>query len=237
MIKAVDFDVGHTLIKYDNPLNLSSLYRPALEQVISNCNLKYSDKKIETAVTILSKYNTRVNPREVEISSDMIFGEIFNSWCIDDKTLLNRAKTLFFTFLQSNAVPYIEVEPVLSKLKSNNIKTCVFTNVAYGMDNIFSLKDIDVISQYIDVALTSVDAGYRKPNSAGFKMLLSIFDIQPYEMLFVGDEDVDVIGANQLGIGSVLINRSNKELYYRQKYTINSLDGIIDIIKINSHSL
>jgi putative hydrolase of the HAD superfamily len=230
MIKAVGFDVGHTLIKYDNPLNLSSLYCPALEQVISNCNLKYSNKKIETAVSILTKYNTRVNPRDIEISSDVIFGEIFDSWCVD-KTLISKAKASFFTFLQSSAVPFIEVEPVLSKLKSINIKTGVFTNVAYGMDNIFSLKDIDVISQYIDVTLTSVDVGFRKPNSAGFKMLLSIFGIQPYEMLFVGDEDVDIIGANQLGIGSVLINRSNRELNYGQKYTINSLNGIMEIIQ------
>jgi putative hydrolase of the HAD superfamily len=230
MIKAIGFDIGHTLIKYDNPLNLSSLYRPALEHVISKCNIKYSDEKIETAVSILTKYNTRVNPREIEISSDVIFGEIFDSWFVD-LTFLNKAKSSFFSFLQSSAAPFIEVEPVLSKLKSINIQIGVFTNVAYGMDNHFSLKDIDAISQYIDIALTSVDVGFRKPNSAGFKMLLTTFDIQPFEMLFVGDEEVDIIGANNLGIGSVLINRSSKELDYGQIYTINSLNGIMDILQ------
>lgn len=175
------------------------------------------------------KYNTRVNPREIEISSDVIFSEIFDSW-FADISLINKAKTSFFSFLLSSAVPFIEVEPVLLKLKSINIKIGVFTNVAYGMDNHFSLKDIDSISQYIDVALTSLDVGFRKPNSAGFKMLLTTFGVQPFEMLFVGDEAVDIIGANQLGIGSVLINQSNKELDYGQKYTINSLNGIMDIL-------
>jgi putative hydrolase of the HAD superfamily len=229
MIKAIGFDIGHTLIKYDNPLDLSSLYRPVIEQVISNCNIEYSDEKIETAVTILTKYNTRVNPREIEISSDVIFGEILDSWDIDFCNL-NKAKESFFSLIQSSAVPFIGVESVLNKLKSININIGVFTNVAYGMDNQFSLKDIDAISQYIDIALTSVDVGFRKPNSVGFEMLLASFGIQPFEMLFVGDEEADIIGANNLGIGSVLINRSDKFKNYGQKYTINSLNGIMDIL-------
>lgn len=229
MIKAIGFDIGHTLIKYDNPLNLSLLYRPAIDQVINNCNIKYSDENIETAISILTKYNTRVNPREIEISSDVIFREIINSWH-EDLNHLNKAKESFFTFLQSNAAPFIEVEQVLLKLKSMNIRIGVLTNVAYGMDNRYSLKDINAISQYIDITLTSVDVGYRKPNNAGFKMLLESFNIEPFEMLFVGDEEADIIGANNLGIGSVLINRCNKELNYGQKYTINSLSGIMDIL-------
>ena len=229
MIKAIGFDVGHTLIKYDNPLNLSLLYRPAIDQVINNCNIKYSDENIETAISILTKYNTRVNPREIEISSDVIFLEIINSWH-EDLNHLNKAKESFFTFLQSSAAPFIEVEQVLSKLKSMNIRIGVLTNVAYGMDNQYSLKDIATISKYIDITLTSVDVGYRKPNNAGFKMLLESFSVKPFEMLFVGDEEADIIGANNLGIGSVLINRSNKELNYGQKYTINSLSGIMDIL-------
>jgi putative hydrolase of the HAD superfamily len=94
------------------------------------------------------------------------------------------------------------------------------------------LKDIDTISQYIDIVLTSVDVGFRKPNSAGFKMLLTAFNVQPFEMLYVGDEEIDVIGANRLDIVSVLINRNNRELNFGQKYTVNSLNKIMDILQI-----
>jgi putative hydrolase of the HAD superfamily len=102
--------------------------------------------------------------------------------------------------------------------------------------NQFLKKHIDQIRivdlENIDIVLTSVDVGFRKPNSAGFKMLLTAFNVQPFEMLNVGDEEIDVIGANRLDIVSVLINRNNRELNFGQKYTVNSLNKIMDILQI-----
>lgn len=147
---------------------------------------------------------------------------------------LNTAKKAFYSFFQADAVPFVEVNSVLAKLKASNYKIGVLTDVAYGMDNKFSLKDIDSISKYIDVALTSVDVGFRKPNSHGFEMLLSAFHINPSEMVYVGDEEKDIIGANKLNICSMLINRSGKKLNYGQDYTLNSLDEILKILKSTS---
>lgn len=101
------------------------------------------------------------------------------------------------------------------------------------MDNKFSLKDIGPISKYVDIALTSVDVGFRKPNHHGFQMLLNSFNIKPSEMVYVGDEKKDIVGANKLNICSMLINRSDKMLDYGQDYTLNSLNEIIEILKNN----
>lgn len=54
----------------------------------------------------------------------------------------------------SDAVPFIEVESVLAKLKASNYKIGVLTDVAYGMDNKFSLNDIASISKRLHFKFT-----------------------------------------------------------------------------------
>ena len=230
MIKAIGFDVGHTLIKYNNPLNWSSLYEVALQNVMLKCNISISKVKIHEAINILNKYNTRINYRETEVTSDIIFGEITELWQFDIR-LLDNVKESFYQFFQNEAVPYEDVAKTLEKLKDMNIKIGILTDVAYGMDNRYSLSDIKTISQYIDVAITSVDVGFRKPNEKGFLKLMKELNTQENEMLYVGDEEKDIVGSNHLGITSVLINRGNKEFNYGQVYSINTLETLIDIIK------
>lgn len=229
-IKAVGFDIGQTIIQYNKPLNWKSLYRPALEQVLLKCGIPITEDKILKGIEILSKYNTRINHREYEVSSDIIFTNILSSWNVD-RTVIDNAKNAFYLFFQQEAHPFEYVEELLKQLKLKGIKICILTDVAYGMDNKYSLNDIKSISQYIDIALTSVDVGYRKPNEKGFKLLLDRLNINSEEMIFVGDEEKDMIGANNTGIYSVLINRDDMVKDYSQNYTINNLLEILDIIR------
>lgn len=108
---------------------------------------------------------------------------------------------------------------------------CVYTDVAYGMDDKFSLKDIEKISDYIDLKLTSRNVGYRKPHGKAFKIMLEKFNCKPQEMIFVGDEKKDIQGAQNVGIQTVLINRNKEEKEFNQDYTVTNLLEIIDIIK------
>ena len=110
----------------------------------------------------------------------------------------NPYKTGFYSFFQAEAVPYPNAGDTLLALRQAGIKIGVLTDVAYGMDNKFSLRDIAVLSGFIDVTLTSVDVGYRKPNSAGFQKLMTALQVSPDEMMYVGDEQKDIFGANQL---------------------------------------
>jgi putative hydrolase of the HAD superfamily len=49
-------------------------------------------------------------------------------------------------------------------------------------------------------------------------------------MVYIGDEEKDIVGANKLGIPSILVNRSNDIKAFGQKHTINSLSDIVGII-------
>lgn len=228
-IKAVSFDIGQTLIKYNTPLNWKSLYAPALRYVSENCRLDISEEHIRQASGILQKYNTRENPRETEVTSDIIFKEILDIWNqpID---ILNAAKEAFYNFFQADAVCFDDTEETLKCLHVRGIKIGALTDVAYGMDNIFSLRDIYPIRNYFDFIFTSVDIGYRKPNKAGFAKLLQAFETHPTQMMYVGDEKKDIVGANSIGIISVLINRTDKPLNYGQRFTIRNLSDMCALL-------
>ena len=229
-IKAIGFDVGHTLIKYNNPLNWQGLYRSGLEHAAAAADITLTEEMILAATDILLKYNTRVNYREWETTSDCIFNEILKRWGI--QTDLYAIKFGFYSFFKADAEPYSETIDTMGKLKQHGIKIGILTDVAYGMDNEFSLEDISVLSDYIDIALTSVDVGYRKPNSAGYVKLLESLEIYPNEMIFIGDEEKDIIGAKKLGMVSALINRSKEIKDFGQDYTLESLSDIFSVLDL-----
>ena len=156
-IKAIGFDVGHTLIKYNNPLNWQGLYRSGLEHAAATADITLSEDMIFAAIDVLLKYNTRVNYREWETTSDCIFNEILKKWGL--QTDLYTIKSGFYSFFKADAEPYPETIDTMEKLKQNGIKIGILTDVAYGMDNVFSLEDISTLSDFIDIAITSVNKG------------------------------------------------------------------------------
>jgi len=228
-IKAIGFDIGHTLINYSTPLSWKTLYPDALRKIMRDCHITENKSNIDAAASVLSKYNTRENYREYEVSSDIIFKEIFDVWGQDYNKLAD-AKKSFYSFFQQDADYFDDTVETLNSLSSTHISMGFLTDVAYGMDNIYSLRDITEIKKYFDTGFTSVDVGYRKPNAKGFNMLLESFNIAPSQMMYVGDEKKDIIGANNVGVMSVLINRSNDDVDWGQKYTIRSLSDILKII-------
>ena len=59
-MEAIDFDICQTLAYYPFPPSWVDSYRPAFEHIVAT----------------LSKYNSRINPREIDVPSDVIFEEI-----------------------------------------------------------------------------------------------------------------------------------------------------------------
>jgi putative hydrolase of the HAD superfamily len=187
-------------------------------------------EKLQAGEIILRKYNTRINEREYEVTSDIIFVELFQAWGITGLSLLKPAKDAFYSFFIRKSGLYPETESVLTELKSKNIKLGVLSNTAYGADKEYLLAGTPGLMQYFDVVLTSTEVGFRKPHTKGFLQLIGELKVNAVDCLFVGDEPVDVIGANRVGMISVLINRSNEKRDYGQKYTVNSLTDILKLV-------
>lgn len=229
MIKAVIFDIGETLVRYNKPLNWSKLYRSALEKMSNDCNLNFSENDYKNAIQILTKYNTRINPREREVSSDTIFCEMIEITNLD-KSEIEEFKDSFYSFFRNDAVIFPEVEDTLKELNKKRIIVGTLTDVAYGMDNKYALEDIAPVMKYIQYPYTSNDIGYRKPNAKGLQLIANKLEVDTKKIIFVGDEMKDILCARNAGAISVLINRSNEKKNFDQDYEITSLKELLDII-------
>lgn len=229
MIKAVVFDIGHTLVHYKNPLNWRNLYQPALENVARLCNYHLTEKNYADSIGILCEYNTRINPREKEVSSDHIWGRILDSWN-KEKSDLPMCKEAFYSFFRNDCFIYADVLEFLSFLRLKNIKTATLSDVPYGMENKYALEDISGILEYIDLPYTSNDIGYRKPNVKGLQMIAQELGVLVQEVMYIGDEEKDIICANNVGAISVLIDREAKGFEYGQHYRVNDLNELKDVL-------
>ena len=230
MIKAVGFDYGNTLTWSGMPLNWQQFYPEALTAALKAADVNITPEKLQAGEKILFKYNTRVNERDWEVTSDTVFTELFAAWGITARSALQPAKDAFYSFFFTKTEVYPETESVLKELKKKNIKIGVLSNTAYGADKEYLIGNTPQINQYFDVCLASTEVGFRKPHTKGFLQLLRALQVQAEDCLFVGDEPVDVIGANKAGMVSVLINRSGEKHDYGQKYTVSSLTEILELV-------
>ncbi len=140
---------------------------------------------------------------------------------------IEQVKYCFYLYFKQDASVFPEVEETLKKLSDKGILLGTLSDVAYGMDNVYALEDIDAVIKYIDYPFTSNDVGYRKPCAKGLKLLSEKMRIDIKEMAFVGDEEKDIVCAANAGVYSILINRDNAIKNYGQNKEINSLDELL----------
>ncbi len=228
-IRAVSFDIGHTLVWYPHPINWQAHYPPALVRMGEAIGFAATDGALREAAAILSAYNTREHPRQYEVRARMVFGEILDAWSVP-LDALEAVQDAFFGYFQTDATPFEDAEEALRALREKGIKTGALTDVAYGMDSARALRDIAPIRALLSTAVTSADVGYRKPHPAGFRALLDALSVSPAEMLYVGDEPKDIEGANRLGIGSVLVCREGVAPDYGQGHTVRGLADVVGLV-------
>ena len=231
MIKAIVFDIGQTLTYYPIPLNWSKLYRPAFETVSNKLGIALSEEEYEHIGKVLTRYNARITPREIEVSSDEIFAEILEGTGID-RHMVNDIKREFYSFFRTDVEVYPEAEAVLKELKEKNILIATLSDVPYGMDNVYALGDLGKLIEYIDLPYTSNDIGFRKPLGIGLLRIAEEFHIDPSELVFVGDEIKDIECAHNAGTKGILINRTKEEQDFGQDLTINDLSGLIRAVAL-----
>lgn len=226
-MKAIGFDLGETLICYEDvPLSWHTLYRPALQQMANACGCLVDDRLLQVGGEILARYNTRLVPRLKEITGEQVIGEILAAWGCPGP--LAAAEETFFAYFQRHASPYPETLETLISLKESGFRIGVLTDVPYGMSKAFVQQDLQStgIHRYIDVLVTSVDVGWRKPSTEGFLCLAERLNAPPASMVYVGNECKDVTGANAAGILSVLVDRAGDAAGCGESVRIHALSEL-----------
>lgn len=235
-IRGVGFDLGETLIFYrDTPLNWASLYSQALLRVADACHAKLTPEQLEAAEQVLKQHNTRIFPRSHEVTAAEILSNVLRAWELTNDPHLPAAVETFFTFFQQRMDVYPDTIPALASLRQRGARVGILTDVPYGMPRTFVRRDLAGagISDLIDALLTSVEVGVRKPEPAGYLALASRLGVAPREMLYVGNEPKDVIGACRAGVVAVLLDRTGHGGSHGQQFTVATLSNISDLVSDN----
>lgn len=101
------------------------------------------------------------------------------------------------------------VEKLLKRLNRSGIRIAICTDLTTHIQH-RKLRKLQ-IADYIDVFVSSEEAGVEKPDAAIFNMAVSKLKMKPEEILYVGDSyEKDVVGASKVGMQPVWFNPHKK---------------------------
>lgn len=87
------------------------------------------------------------------------------------------------------------------------------------------------LEKFFDQVFTSETIGYNKPHIKIFQWAVSSVNAHKQECIMIGDDqEVDIKGANNYGIDSILFNPKKELITQNSKYTISDLIEIKEIL-------
>jgi putative hydrolase of the HAD superfamily len=208
MIKAVFFDLYHTLVRYEPPqedLEAEALrdfgievspevfHRPLIMadefiyQEIARRPL--SQRSQEEKMALYAQYQgILLKEAGIEADEKLILG------------LLGKMQQF-----KMKLVLFDDVAPALNELKDKGLILGLISNVEHDMTA--TLNELGLPS-WLAIVVTSQDSGFNKPQPEIFQEALRRAGVRPSEAVYVGDQyQVDCVGANQAGMKGVLLDR------------------------------
>ena len=224
LIKAILFDLDNTLIDF---LKMKKMSVEAAITAMIDAGLPLKkEKAMKILWDLYDKYGIE-------------YGTIFQ------KFLLKTLGKIDFKILASGIIayrgvkngflePYPHVISTLLRLKERGIKLAVVSDapVKKAWLRLVSMK----IADFFDVVVTIDDAdGKAKPDPKPYRMALRKLDMEPDEVMFVGDNpNRDIKGAKRLGIKTVLAKYGEwtkaKDKNLRPDYEIDDVKELLDIV-------
>ncbi len=209
MIKAVIFDLDNTLYDYDdcNRYAENALYKRISE--LFGINESDARTRLYEAKRIVKKRlgNTAASHNRLLYMQTLCE--------LEDVNPAMYAKDLYDCYwneILKRMVPFSYVKPLFDKLKKEGIKIAVLTDLTAHIQY-RKLEKIE-LRQYIDVLVTSEEAGEEKPSERMFDLVLSKLDVNPEEVLMIGDsQEKDIDGAGKLKIPGILYRKGNGITY------------------------
>jgi len=122
----------------------------------------------------------------------------------------------------------------LRQLSKQGVRIAVVSNLTTRIQ-LRKLENLG-LTQYVDVLITSEEAGVEKPHPLMFLLALNKLGLRPSEAMMVGDNPVaDIEGAKALGIKTVLLTKDANLLktlcdYRTPDFSIRRLPQILEIL-------
>ena len=227
MIKAISFDLDHTLFDRYETLRL-------VEKNIKNyfdINPDLSDEEICRIMIDTDRYF-------VHKGWDALQKElIYNTPLFTIKPGPNDYKNFVYKSFLKVAVPFPFTIPMLKKLKSQGYKLGLITN---GIPDL-QRKKIEMlkIESYFDCIYVGGEHKFAKPHIDPFLIVAKELGVNPNEMAYVGDNPLnDVEASRNAGCLPIFVNTTKTWVLpkiEKPKYSVETVEKIPNLIeKINA---
>ena len=128
--------------------------------------------------------------------------------------------------------PYKEVLETLKSLKEQGYKLAILSN---GTPNLLNdLVKTNNLENFFDDIFSIEEVGVYKPDTRVYDIPIKKYGIKKNEVIFLSSNTWDVSGGGNYGYQSIWVNR-NRDVFdyldFKPKNQINSLKGLLDIIK------
>ena len=248
MIKAVTFDLWHTL----------------LTESSANYSEKLNDDRTTRTHDVLKNSGYRISYEDVKMAYEESGMELKELWkgekdiSITDQLkiltshLSRYSKSIDEKFLKSLEKPYVEgvlrFEPSLIEGAKETIES-LKTNCLIGLISntgrtpgkiLRTILENYGLDKHFDVLTFSGEVGIRKPHRKIFEDTLANIGIKPQESVHVGDDfNADIIGAKNAGMKAILYNKYNdcdaldsySDSQTKPDAVINELTDVINLVK------
>ena len=206
-LKAVLFDMGNTLIKYDvgSPNEifrrvLASLGIFRLIKDIENATLKAEQEARD--LSLLSSYGKMELQKYWDAWDSLVLKHLNIA---DSDELASLVHSMWFDHV--DCTPYPEVAEVLSKLRQMGLKVGLITT-AYEEEIDLIRDKAKLTKKTFDIIIGADTIKKVKPHADVFRYALKMLKVEAKETIFVGDSiDVDYKGAQKAGLQAILLAR------------------------------
>ena len=128
--------------------------------------------------------------------------------------------------------PFKEVPETLKTLKEKKFKLSILSNGTPSILN--ELVKSNNLDSFFDDIFSIEEVGVYKPNAKVYDIPIKKYNIKKNEVIFLSANTWDVSGGGNYGYEAIWVNRNNNIfdiLDYKPKNQIQSLKGLLDIIK------
>ncbi|MFH0868755.1 MAG: HAD family hydrolase [archaeon] len=218
-IKVVFFDVGGTLLSSDSSLFQNMAKKLNIRDFDHKLRKSFFDKKrgaseekFKTIIGLLSDVliENGFSPAEAESTSEFLYKK---------------------SFVENGAI-YPDTLLALNLLSEKDIKLGIISDADWNILKL-ELEKFGLLRFFSSFSVSSEVRAY-KPDGKIFAHALKSANVLPEESIYVGDTPEDIIGAKNMSIRSVLINRLHKDtskIKIGPDFEVASLADIHGILK------
>jgi putative hydrolase of the HAD superfamily len=210
MMKAVMFDLGHTLINYHN--DWRGPERKAVGNVArlvcQETGSEYQNVVEAYLLDLLEQGRKRKLAEQIEIPLPDVLSDCYARFgCDIDDGLVMEGMEAFYAVLLEKRELVPGAKEMLEDIQARGYAIGLISDVAWGLTSDFPMRDMKHygLDEFFDDFVFSTDVGIRKPNPRIFKLAMFNIGAKAEESIYVGNNlQADIKGALGVGMTAVL---------------------------------